>query len=83
MCVHYRDRYLNETVYEEDLTEMEPYLRQLSKISNIVWWNNDPTMDFLPSMPYADPSYRCNQIAKRVFKYMLINSIQILIRIIE
>ena len=55
------------TAYEDDLLQIEPYLRQLSRVSRVIWLIQDPVRDFAEPLT-TDNTDVYNQVARRVLK---------------
>jgi hypothetical protein len=65
---------MSEHAFERNLTLMEPVLRRLAQVSDVLWWNQFPTIDTFGSSSgdkariYSEKLHVYNNIAKRVLQ---------------
>ena len=66
--------HMSEHAFERNLTLLEPVLRRLAQVSEVLWWNQFPTIDVHGSSSgdkariYSEKLRLYNVIAKRVLQ---------------
>jgi hypothetical protein len=59
--------------YERNMTRLGPVLRRLAQVSNVIWWNQYPTIDMYAKPLgkediFSETLHLYNNIAKRVLR---------------